>query len=359
LNGSRDAFVLKLNSAGTAIVYSTYLGGSSAGAGYAIAVDAAGNAYVAGETVSSDFPTTPGAFRTTPPSGDTGFVAKLNATGSALIYSTYLGGSGRDYAEGIAIDGAGNAYVMGVTASSDFPTTSGAFQTVFGGGGGDAYVSKLNPAGSALVYSTYLGGSGSEGSYNGIAVDASGNAYLTGSTNSTNFPTTSGAFQTAFAGGSNNGFVAKLNPAGSALVYSTYVGGTTGENVLNGIAIDGAGNVYSAVATSATDFPVTPGAFQTASGGYYDAGAIKLNPSGSALVYSTYLGGSAFDGGNGIAIDGSGNATVSGSTQSSNFPVTIDAFQSTFGGGREDTFLTTLNANGSGVIYSSYTSAHN
>jgi Beta-propeller repeat len=354
LNGGQDAFVLKLNSAGTAIVYSTYLGGSSGDTGYAIAVDAAGNAYLAGETVSSDFPTTPGAFRTTPPSGDTGFAAKLNATGSALIYSTYLGGSGRDYAQGIAIDGSGNAYVMGVTASSDFPTTLGAFQTVFGGGGGDAYLSKLNPAGSALVYSTYLGGSGSEGSYNGIAVDASGNAYLAGSTQSTNFPTTPGAFQTVFAGGSTNGFVAKLNPTGSALVYSTYVGGTTGENVLQGIAIDGAGNVYSTFYTGATDFPVTPGAFQTASGGYYDAGAIKLNQSGSALAYSTYLGGSAFDGGVGIAVDGSGNATVFGSTQSSNFPVTIDAFQSTFGGGTQDTFVTTLNANGSGVIYSSY-----
>jgi len=349
----RDTFVTKLNPTGSSLVYSTYLGGSGGEDAGNIAIDSAGNAYVVGETTSSDFPITPGAFQPASASGDTGFVAKLNASGSALIYSTYLGGSGRDVPSGVAIDGSGNAYVAGVTFSTNFPTTSGAFQPTYPGGLADVFVSKLNATGSALVYSTYLGASNccGVGTTHGIAVDSAGFAYVTGSTTSTSFPTTLGAFQTVFAGGPSDGFVAKLNATGSALVYSTYVGGN-GADGLTGIALDSAGNVYSSVGTTSTNFPVTPGAFQTTFGGYWDAGVIKLNPVGSALVYSTYLGGSGYDVGGGVAVDSLGSAYVTGVTSSSNFP-TVNAIQPTLGGG-SDAFVTKVNPLGSGLVYSTY-----
>ena len=177
-----------------------------------------------GTTHSTDFPTTPGPSRRPIGGNDDAFVTKLNPTGTALVYSTYLGGTSDDYGYGIAVDTAGNAYVTGYTASTNFPTTPGAFQTTYGGGSDDAFVTKLNPTGTALVYSTYLGGTDSDGGY-GIAVDSAGNAYVTGYTASTNFPTTPGAFQTTF-GGNGDAFVTKLNPTGTALVYSTYLGGT-------------------------------------------------------------------------------------------------------------------------------------
>jgi len=180
--------VTKLNPTGTALVYSTYLGGTGNDAGYGIAVDTAGNAYVTGVTYSTDFPTTTGAFQTTFGGGyGEAFVTKLNPTGTALVYSTYLGGTGSDIGGGIAVDTAGNAYVTGSTGST-FPTTAGAFQTTFGGVY-DAFVTKLNPTGTALVYSTYLGGTGNDAG-DGIAVDTAGNAYVTGFTESTDFPTT-------------------------------------------------------------------------------------------------------------------------------------------------------------------------
>src|SRR5882762_8523809 len=222
-----DTFVTKLNPTGSALVYSTYLGGSGSDAGRKIAVDAAGNAYVVGQTSSSNFPTTTGAFQTSFGGGySDAFLTKLNSTGSALVYSTYLGGTGEDDGSGISVDADGNAYVAGFTASADFPATAGAFQTTFGGGYGDAFVAKLDPTGSALIYSTYLGGTDSDAAGNpGLAVDASGNAYVTGETASTDFPTTAGAFQTTLSG-YQNAFVTKLDPSGSALVYSTYLGGS-------------------------------------------------------------------------------------------------------------------------------------
>jgi hypothetical protein len=344
------AFVTKLNAAGSALVYSTYLGGSGGDTGRGIAVDAAGNAYVMGDTSSTNFPTTPGAFQTAfGGSISHVFVAKLNAAGSALVYSTYLGGSRNEFGGGIAVDAAGNAFVTGSTSSTNFPTTPGAFQTA-NGGGADAFVAKLNAAGSALVYSTYLGGSGTD-SPEGIAVDAAGNAYVTGITRSTNFPTTLGAFQTAFGGG-DDAFVAKLNAAGSALVYSTYLGGS-GNDAGSGIAVDAGGNAYVTGDTSSTNFPTTPSAFQTTNSGGQDAFVAKLNAAGSALVYSTYLGGSGSDGGRGIAVDAAGNAYVTGGTSSTNFP-TANPLQPAFGGGSGDAFVAKLNAAGSALVYSTY-----
>ena len=188
------------------------------------------------------------------------FVSKLNAAGSALVYSTYLGGSGRGrWATGIAVDASGNAYVTGVTGSSDFPTTPGAFQTTLTAGASDAFVTKLNAAGSALLYSTYLGGSSQRLRATGIAVDASGNAYVTGFTDSSDFPTTPGAFQTTYGGGTFcDAFVSKLNAAGSALLYSTYLGGS-GDDVGSGIAVDASGNAYVTGVYRLLQFPHHPG----------------------------------------------------------------------------------------------------
>src|SRR6266851_2193022 len=194
------------------LVYSTYLGGSSTDVGFGIAVDSSGNAYVTGYTQSSNFPTTAGALQTTFGGLADAFVSKLNSSGSALVYSTYLGGGSTDFGFGIAVDSSGGAYVTGYTQSSNFPATAGALQTTFGGGA-DAFVSKLNSGGSALVYSTYLGGSSFDFGF-GIAVDSSGNAYVTGYTCSSNFPTTAGALQTTFGvGGAIDAFVAKFRTA--------------------------------------------------------------------------------------------------------------------------------------------------
>ena len=337
-----DAFVTKLNSTGSALLYSTYLGGSNNDdSGVGIAVDGAGNAYVTGSAFSTDFPTTPGAFQSSFGGVRDAFVTKLNPTGSTLVYSTYLGGTGDDGGVSIAVDTAGSAYVSGF-AQAGFPTTTAAFQPGFGGGPYDAFVTKVDPMGSALVYSTYLGGSGDDEVFGGLAVDASGNAYVTGFTTSANFPTTPGAFQTTFGGagplGFGDAFVTKLNSTGSMPVFSTYLGGS-GDDFGAGIAVDGNGNAYIAGSTASTNFPTTPGAFQTTFGGsgplgLGDAFVTKLNPTGSALIYSTYLGGSGDDFATRIAVDVLPNpsAYVTGNTASTNFPTTAGAFQTTLGG---------------------------
>jgi hypothetical protein len=324
IGGSHDVFVAKLNAAGDALVYSTYLGGSGYDEGHGIAVDSSGNAYVTGYTQSSDFPT---ASALQPAFGGNydAFVTKLNAAGSALVYSTYLGGSAADGGNGIAVDSSGNAYVTGYTASSDFPTAS-ALQPALAAYE-DAFVAKLNAAGSSLVYSTYLGGSG-EDYRNGIAVDSSGNAYVAGDTTSSNFPTASALQPTL--GGFYDAFVAKLNAAGSALVYSTYLGGSADDYSYGGIAVDSSGNAYVTGLTASSDFP-TVGALQPALAAYEDAFVTKLNAAGSALIYSSYLGGSDYDGGNGIAVDSSGNTYVAGYTFSSDFPTTPGAYDTTCG----------------------------
>jgi hypothetical protein len=333
--------------------YSTYLGGGGDDGANGIAVDGAGNAYVAGFTVSPNFPTTSGAPQAVLGGFENAFVAKLNAAGSALLYSTYLGGSVEDEAFGIAVDGAGNAYVTGLTSSPNFPTTSGALQKVYGGGE-DAFVTKLNAAGSGLLYSTFLGGSNFDFGF-GIAVDGAGNAYVTGSTSSLNFPITPGAFQTVFGGGGDpfgDVFVAKLNAAGSGLLYSTFLGGNA-PDAAHGIAVDGAGNAYVAGFAASSNFPTTPGAFQTVNRGI-DAFVAKLNATGSALLYSTYLGGSRDNNALCIAVDSAGNAYVAGQTDSADFPTTPEALQTVKGFGFVNGFVAKLNAAGSALIYSTY-----
>jgi hypothetical protein len=354
--GVGDGFVTKLNSAGSALVYSSYLGGSFNDEGFGIAVDAAGSAYVTGLTSSGNFPTTPGAFDTTHNGDNDAFVTKLDPAGSALLYSSYLGSGNTEHGLGIAVDGLGSAYVTGQTLSANFPTTPGAFDTT-ANGSFDLFVTKLNPAGSALVYSTYLGGSFLDAGSGlqtglGMAVDGLGSAYVTGRTTSVNFPTTPGAFDTTHNGGSD-AFVTKLNPAGSApLAYSTFLGGSTDDFGV-GIAVDASASAYVTGQASSANFPTTPGAFDTTNNGGFDAFVTKLNAAGSAPAYSTYLGGGTFDLGNGIAVDASGSAYVTGRTDSVNFPTTADAFDTTLGG--QDAFVTKLNPAGSApLVYSTY-----
>jgi YVTN family beta-propeller protein len=351
--GGSDALVLKLNPAGSELIYSTYLGGSgsSGDGGFGIAVDSAGNAYVTGNTYSVNFPTTALAFDISYNGGSDAFVTKLNASGNALVYSTYLGSSGHEGGGSIALDSAGNAYVAGSTGSSNFPTTSGAFRTAYAGGTSDAFVAKLNTTGSALVYSTYVGGSGFDaGSFAKIALDSSGNAYITGDTSSSNFPTTIGAFQTSHAGGEQDTFVTKLNPTGSALVYSTYLGGS-GDDPGTNIAVDASGQAYVVGYTSSANFP-TVGPFQAAKSGGFDVYAAKLNSTGSALLYSTYLGGSGDDTTSGMTLDSNGNSYVTGYTSSANFP-TARPIQAANGGGL-DCYVAKLNSTGSALLYSTY-----
>lgn len=356
LNGSTfDIFVTVLNPTGTALIYSTYLGGTSADSATGIAVDTAGNAYVTGGTYSTDFPTTPGAYQTTFGGYYDAYATELNPTGSALVYSTYLGGSDIDGGHGIAVDTSGNAYVAGDTDSANFPTTAGAFQ-ITSSGSKDAFVTELNPTGSALVYSTYLGGSGLDYG-DGVALDTSGNAYITGEAYSSDFPTTAGAFQTTY-NGLGDGFVTELNSAGTGLLYSTYLGGSGSEHAV-GVAVDTAGNAYITGYTTSTDFPTTAGAFQTTFDGLYDRFVTKLNPAGTGLLYSTYLGGSSGDYGGRIAVDTAGNAYVTGYTTSTDFPTTPGAFQTTFGEGSTDAFVSELNSTGTELLYSTFLGSRN
>jgi hypothetical protein len=357
INGiSNDAFVTKINAAGTAIVYSTYLGGSDDDQGNAIAVDGAGNAYVFGDTASTDFPGTGGSpiQATFGGGGEDAFVTKINAAGNAIVYSTYLGGSGNEEGGGIAVDHAGNAYVTGLTESATFPgVTGGSIQPVNAGHVADAFVTKINAAGTAIVYSTFLGGNGQEFGL-AIAVDGTGNAYVTGQTESTNFPGTQASPIQSVYGGSGDAYVTKINAAGTAIVYSTYLGGS-GADRGSGIAVDAAGNAYVTGSTSSTNFRGTgPGSIQAANGGALDGFVAKLNAGGTAIVYSTYLGGSDIDQGSGIAVDAAGNAYVAGSTKSTNFPgAGGSSIQPAFGG-FFDGFVTKINAAGSALVYSTY-----
>lgn len=363
-----DVFVAKLNPEGDALIYSTYLGGHGSDLGLAIAVDSSGCAYVTGQTSSTDFPTTAGAFQASPGSGVNVFVAKLNPAGAALLYSTYVGGGmGNQRGNGVAVDSMGSAYVTGKTTSADFPTTPAALQRNLRGFE-DAFVSKLNAAGSGLVYSTLLGGDSNTDEAFGVAVDSGGFAYVVGHTASTNFPTTAGAVQRQFGGGNEFGgdaFVTKLNQAGSALAYSTYLGGLEAD-VGRAIAVDSEGEACVTGTTKSGNFP-TANAIQSANASgcidnfsnCTDAFAAKLSQSGGQFVYSTYIGGAsrgsspfqAGDSGAGIAVDQNGSAYVVGLTSSTDFPA-MKAIQGA-NAGNGDGFVVKLSALGS-LIYSTY-----
>src|SRR5450759_4319745 len=334
------------------LIYSTYLGGSDFDGAKSVAVDFAGNAYITGVTKSADFPTK-NSISTALKGGTDAFIVKINSTGTALIYATYLGGSDREdefgpeRAGGIAVDSSGQAYVTGCTNSADFPMVNPIQGTHGATTNCDAFVSKLNEAGNALIYSTFLGGPGADAA-NAIAVDDQGSAYIVGDAGK-DFP---GDTFTS----STHVFVAKFNPAGSAVVFSMFLRGNYYEFATD-FVVDSAHNIYVVGNTFSTDFPVTLNAAQPTKGGgssnNHDAFVTKIKADGSGLVYSPYLGGSKEDEASGIALDDLGNAYITGMTQSTDFP-TKNAYQPAYGGERGDAFVTKLNPAGTEFVYSTY-----
>jgi hypothetical protein len=333
------------------LFYSTYVGGSGSDQGISVALDSADKAYITGITTSADFPVSSGAAQVSSTNGSNLFITKMNATGTGVVYSTYVGGSGTDEGLGIAVDTAGRAYVTGLTDSADFPVTAGAFQSSLGGGT-DAFIVKLNPLGTGLIYSTYLGGNLNDEGY-GIAVDVDDNAYVTGVTDSANYPTPSG-FQTVKKAGSD-AFLSKMSSSGSALSYSTFLGGD-GADLGLAVTTDTSGNAYVAGATNSSNFPATINSYQAALASSGDGFVAKLDSSqtgANSLSYATYLGGSGFDLCDAVALDEAGNAYVTGLTDSPNFPTTAQAPQGT-SGGNVDAFVSKLNATGSTLVFSTY-----
>ena len=333
------------------LVYAGLIGGgTNSTSSRAIALDSSSNAYIAGYTYASDFPTANAAYPLAHVIPD-GFVSKIDPTGTTLLYSTYIGGGGYDYFSSIAVDSTGAAWVAGYTASADFPVLN-AYQSTLNtaNGGYDAVALKLSPTGT-LAYSTYLG-SNSFGT--GVAVDPSGNAYVAGYVAGT-FPTTSGAYLATSAGG-YDGFVTKFN-SGGTLSYSTYLGGA-GTDVAYAIAADAGGNTYITGYTYSTAFTNAPtGGAYTSPAGIPDVFVTKLNAAGSALGYFTFLGGSQAEAAYSIAVDSSGNAYIGGATLSANFPATVGAFQTVSGGGT-DGFVAKLNSTGSAFTYVTYLGGH-
>ncbi len=326
LMGYRNAFVVKLNPPGNSLAYGTYLGGNSSDAGYGIAVDSAGAAYVVGDTTSFSFPAT--GFQRGTRGGQDAFVTKLSPDGARLVYSTYLGGGGEDHGSAIAVDSGGSAYVTGGTTSTDFPVLNAVRRS--NAGGQDAFVTRLSADGTYLLFSTYLGGSGGTVMYpeigQGIALDPNANAYITGMTSSPDFPLL-GPIQTSRQGASD-AFVTKFTPSG-ALVYSTYLGGSS-VDVGSAIAVDGAGAAYVAGYTISSDLPVT-NAFQNVNAGGYDGFLARLSPAGDVLQFLTYLGGNGSDAVTAVALDPSWNVYLAGYTLSTNFPLR-NAFQTSNAG---------------------------
>ena len=339
------------------LIYSTYLGGSAFDGAKSVAVDSAGNTYITGETQSINFPTQNAISDTLNGDADA-FIVKINATGTALVYATYLGGSNREdefgseRAGGIAVDSTGSAYVTGCTNSADFPTVNPIQGTHGATTNCDVFVSKLNPAGNALIYSTFLGGPGAD-SANAIAVDYQGSVYIVGDAGM-DFPGNS-------FNNSGHVFVVKINAAGSAIVFSMFLGGNSFEYATD-VVVDSAHDIYVVGNTFSTDFPLL-NPVQPIKGGssnsQHDAFVTKIKADGSGLVYSTYLGGSQTDEASGIALDLLGNAYITGVTQSNlDFP-TMNAYQPTYGGERGDAFVTKLNTAGDAFVYSTYLGGNN
>jgi hypothetical protein len=339
--GATNDFLAEFDPNGN-LIFSTYFGGTGVDHCYSVQVDSSG-IYIAGDTSSTDYPTK-NPFQATKLGSQTdAFLTKFTADASSVVYSTYLGGAGADsQAYSVAIDSSQSAYLAGQTSSTSFPIKNAFQSTNPSTQGAEVFVTKFTPDGRSLVYSTYLGGSSFQ-SAGTIVVDSAGSAYVSGGTSSTDFP-----LQNPWAtkvGGSNNfdGFVTKFAPSGSALIYSTLIGGTSDE-FADGLEVDSQGNAHIAGYTMSTDFPTTPDAFQPTSGGSWDGFVVEFNSTGSVLLYSSYLGGSGLDVSDAIGLDSSGNAWVTGTEASTNFPVTSNAFQSSYGGGNDDAYLANVTA---------------
>ena len=353
--GGVDVFVTKFSASGSALVYSTYIGGAQLDSASGISVDSTGSAYIVGRTYSTNFPTSPDAFQLIAGGNGDAFVAKLDPLGSQLVYSSYLGGSSTDAGQAIAVDSSGNAYVTGSTQSIDFPTVNP--MQIGNDGSLDLFLAKVNPSGTGLTYSTYLGGSSADFGQ-AIALDSSGNTYVAGYTLSTNFPTQN-ALQASSAGGGDV-FITEMNAAGTGLVFSTYLGGKALDRAF-GLVLDSSGNMYITGDTQSADFPTTPNAFQTSNRGQGDGFVCKVAAGGSNLVYSTLLGGSGVDQATGIAVSASGNAYVTGLTQSTDFPIAqpLQTLLNSSGGGTcgltlcPDAFISELGPSGA-ILSSTY-----
>jgi hypothetical protein len=332
--GSSNCYVTKLNSSGTGLAYSTYIGGSGGSVGYDVSVDATGNAYITGHcNIGTGYPVTGGAYQISPNGGNEGFVTKLNPTGATLVFSTFLGGTGNDYTLYSKIDASGNVYVMGYS-NGGYPTTGGAYQTTYGGGAWDIILTKMNATGTALLYSTYIGGTGDEIARS-LVLDASNNVYVSGFSTG-GFPTTLGP---AYSGGTSDGVLFSLNAAGSALNFSRYIGGS-GQEDLQSLCIDGGtGDIYTIGYTDSPNYPTSISAYQTAIAGGYDIVLTKLNSAASTILYSSYIGGTADDIGKFITFSATNTVYLLG-TASPSFPTTAGAFQTTYGGGTADGFVT-------------------
>lgn len=339
--GETDAFVAKIRADGSGLAYCTFLGGDDWDVGRAIAVDKLGNAYVVGGTWSADFPTTPDAAQPGLAGLRDGFVAKLDPSGVALLYSSFFGGAGQEEAVGVQVGSADGVHehlvhVAGWSNSTDLPVTPGVLGPVYRGNT-DGWLLTLDLAGPRLVYATYLGGSGVDRPA-GLALN-SGQVVLAGSTQSADFPTTPGALATDPLG-SQDGFVAQVAPDGRSLVFSTFVGGS-GDDSLAALAVGSEGTLFLAGATASADFPTTAGALSTALRGPRDATLLRLTPNGAGLLYATYLGGGDVDQALAVAVDSLGDVVIAGSTASADFPVTPGAFDATYNGGG-DAFVARL-----------------
>ncbi len=340
------------------LVFSTFIGGAGDDTAYDIKIDNDGNTYITGRTIdaATDYPATTGAYDEIHNGSDDVFVTKLSADGSSLIYSTFIGGSSDDVAYKIALNDAGNAFITGYTqdAATDYPTTAGTYDETHNGDD-DVFVTKLSADGSSLVYSTLIGGSGTDQGF-GIDTDANGNAYISGITYdaATDYPTTAGAYDETH-NGSSDLFVTKLSADGSTLAYSTFVGSDGTEGSWSKIAVDDDGNAYVNGETwfFSTDFPTTPGAYDETFNGGTDVFVVKLSSDGSSLIYSTLIGGTGTEGSRDIAINSAGNAYIIGTTSTSagDYPTTPGAYDQTFNGG-VDIYVTKLSTDGSSLAYS-------
>jgi len=341
------------------VIFSTFIGGERFDNLWDMKRDADGNWVFCGTTPGFGYPTTTGAYSTqVEGNGDDAFLSKLSADGTQMLFSTFFGGDMQELCQGLAIDNSGNILIVGSTSSANLPITAGAISETLNLGGtsqeSDVFVAKFNAAATSLIYATYLGGNQTEVG-RAIAVDDDGNAYVTGLTSSFSFPTTSGAFSTNYSS-EVDAFVSKINPSGTQLLYSTFVGGSSTEEVRK-IAIGPDRSAFVIGTTFSFNFPTTPGAIKTSLSGNRDAFVFRLNPAGSAMIYSTFIGGNDLEDGNAICLDEQNNAYVTGMTRSDNFPVTANVFNGNFGGG-EDVFISKINPNGTAFQFSALLSGN-
>lgn len=339
-NGANDVFVAKLTPDGSALEYLTYIGGANYERAVALAVDASGAAYIAGQTNSPDFPTRDDV----DPVDYDAFVVKLSPDGSSIDYSTLLGGSGLDEAEGLALDDAGRVWIVGNTTSDDLPLSAGAVDSTFAGAQ-EALVARLSADGTTWDYVTYLGGEADDTGHD-LALGPGGAVYIAGATASSDFFTSPGAYDTSLNGGLDV-FVTRLNADGASIAYSTLWGGSADE-FPSALVVDATGAAHLTGQTASDDLPAS-GALD----GGPDAFMAQFSPDGSALVQATYIGGSGGERGYALALDGADRAWIVGSTNSTDLPVSLDAHQPTYGGGSSDAFVMIIDPSGV-LLYVTY-----